>query len=114
MPLDRLEMECEAYQEDNIESLMDELKAVAFEILLLNPGSEYGDWEYQLIHNYHTEVIDVYGNDPEEVYSSLRNLWEDDYCDTASDLTRTFKEWAQIFCNEEVVAFYYDCVEKIT
>lgn len=36
---------------------MDDLKAAAFEYLLLNPGSEFGDWREGLIEQYPAEVV---------------------------------------------------------
>jgi hypothetical protein len=55
---------------------MNELKAAAFEFLLLNPGSEFGDWQQGLIEQYPTEVVDTLGSNPEEVYAELADLWE--------------------------------------
>lgn len=62
-------------------TLTAELKAAAFEYLLLNPGSEFGDWKQGLISDYPTEVVDALGNNPEEVYADLADLWESDYAD---------------------------------
>lgn len=47
-------------------TLTAELQDAAFEYLLLNPGSEFGDWKQGLISDYPTEVVDALGNNPEE------------------------------------------------
>lgn len=94
---------------------LDELKAAAFEVLHLNPGSEFGDWQSELINNYSAEVIDVYGGhaNPEDVFSGLSDLWQSEYKDVATGIERTFAQWAAIFCNEEARDFYYTCAELI-
>lgn len=91
--------------------LMQELKDAAFEVLLLNPGSDQGDWAQELVANYPTEVVDALGVSPESVYASLADMWSEDYYDTASDLEKSFSEWADAFCNEEAVSLYYALVE---
>ncbi len=92
---------------------LDELKHVAFEAILLNPGSEFDDWQQTLIYEYPSEVVDAYGYDPEDVEASLSDLWETPYEDTASGLEYTFETWAQCFCNEAAVQLYYDMIEKL-
>lgn len=91
--------------------LMDELKDAAFEYLLLNPGSEFGDWQQGLIEDYPTEVVDALGNDPADVYSSLADLWEDDYEDTKTGIEQSFSDWALTFATEQSVDIYYKLVE---
>lgn len=95
------------------EDALDELKAASFEALLLNPGSEFGDWQQTLIYEYPAEVADAYGCDPDDAVSSLSDLWETPYEDTASGLEYTFETWAQCFCNEAAVQMYYDFIEKL-
>lgn len=91
--------------------LMDELKDAAFEYLLLNPGSEFGDWQQGLIEDYPTEVVDALGNDPEDVYSSLADLWEKDYEDTKTGLEQRLCDWALAFATEQSVDIYCKLVE---
>lgn len=91
--------------------LMDELRDAAFEYLLLNPGSEFGDWQQGLIEDYPTEVVDALGNDPADVYSSLADLWEDDYEDTKTGIEQRFSDWALAFATEQSVNIYYELVE---
>jgi len=93
-------------------SLLDELKAAAFEYLLLNPGSEFGDWKQGLISDYPTEVVDALGNNPEEVYADLADLWESDYADPKTGIEQKYSEWAMSFANEYAVGIYYFLVEE--
>lgn len=92
-------------------SLMEELKDVAFEYLLLNPGSEFGDWQQGLISGCPTEVVDALGTDPETVYASLADIWESDYTDPKTGLEQKFSEWAMSFANEYAVGVYYFLVD---
>ena len=91
--------------------LRDQLKDSAFEYLLLNPGSEFGDWQQGLIENYPTEVVDALGNDPADVYSSLADLWEDDYEDPKTGIEQRLCDWALAFATEQSVDIYYKLVE---
>lgn len=90
---------------------IDELKEAAFEYLLLNPGSEFGDWQQSLISDYPTEVVDALGTDPEEVYAALADLWESDYYDPTTGIEQKYSEWAESFSNEASVGIYYYLVE---
>lgn len=90
---------------------MDELKAAAFEYLLLNPGSEFGDWQQGLIEQYPTEVVDALGSNPEEVYAELADLWESDYTDPKTGMEQKLSEWAMSFANEYSVGVYYFLVD---
>lgn len=100
----------------NIETdtLMDELRDAAFEYLLLNPGSEFGDWQNGLIQEYPTEVVDALGNNPNEVYSDLADLWEREYLDSKTGMEQKFSEWAMSFANEHAVGVYYFLVDACT
>lgn len=91
---------------------MDELREAAFEYLLLNPGSEFGDWQQGMIAGYPAEVVDALGADPEEVYASLADLWEDDYEDPNSGMCRPLKDWADYFATERSVKLYNMLVEE--
>ncbi|MBD5202912.1 MAG: hypothetical protein HDS81_06340 [Bacteroidales bacterium] len=90
---------------------MEELKAVAFEYLLLNPGSEFGDWQKGLIEEYPSEVIDALGSIPADVYAGLADLWESEYTDLKTGIYKDFHEWAECFANEQAVDIYYRLVE---
>lgn len=99
------------YFEGTPDPLMDELKDAAFEYLLLNPGSEFGDWQQGLIQEYPTEVVDALGTNPHEVYSDLADLWESDYLDPKTGTCQKFSEWAMSFANEYAVGIYYCLVD---
>lgn len=92
--------------------LLEELKAAAFEVLLLNPGCEQSDWAKILVEQYGTEVVDAYGTDPAEAYASLADLWESPYFDKNSRLEYDFKTWAEAFATDAAVQMYYDLTEK--
>ena len=91
---------------------IEELKAAAFEVLLLNPGCEQRDWADLLVEQYGTEVVDAYGKDPAEAYASLEDLWETPYLDEVSGLEYDFKTWAEAFSTDASVQMYYDLTEK--
>lgn len=91
---------------------IEELKAAAFEVLLLNPGCEQRDWADLLVEQYGTEVVDAYGKDPAEAYASLEDLWETPYLDEVSGLEYDFKTWAEAFSTDAAVQMYYDLTEK--
>ena len=93
------------------DTCMDELKAAAFESLLLNPGSDFDDWKHELIRNYSAELTDCYGGDPFEVYASISDLWESEYYDEASGLFMNYQDWALAFATEQSRDLYYTIVE---
>ena len=98
--------ELEPFSDECMYNSMAELKAVAFEYLLLNPGSEFGDWQNGLISDYPTEVVDALGNNPNEVFASISDLWESDYEDPKTGIEQKFSEWAMAFANEYAVGIY--------
>ncbi len=102
------------YPYNETEPLMDELKDAAFEYLLLNPGSEFGDWSKGLIEEYPAEVVDALGNTPNEVNADLADLWETDYTDPKTGIEQKFSEWAMSFANEHAVGIYYFLVDACT
>lgn len=91
-----------------------ELKSAAFEALLLNPGSERQDWIDNLVENYGIEVVDALGNDPNEVFADLADLWDDVYLDPASGIEKSYSDWAETLCNEQTVDLYYELIERET
>ncbi len=86
--------------------IMEDLKAAAFEVLLLNPGSDRGDWAQTLVEQYGDQVIDAYGENPQEVYHGLSDLWDAPYYDHNSGLEYDFSEWAAAFSTEQSVQLY--------
>lgn len=93
---------------------MDDLKAAAFEYLLLNPGTEFCDWQQGLISDYPTEVVDALSTNSEEVYADLADLWDSDYCDPKTGIEQKYSEWAISFANEYAVGVYYSLVDACT
>lgn len=87
---------------------LEELKAAAFEVLLLHPGIGQGDWSQILVEQYGTEVVDAYGSNPNEVFADLADLWQAPYYDGNSTLEYTFETWAQAFATEAAVRMYHD------
>lgn len=101
-----------AVSASNEDALLDELKAAAFEVLLLNPGSECADWQKILVEQYGDEVIDAFGTDPAQIYASLTDLWETPYLDERSGLEHTYAQWAEALQNEAAVQMYYDLTPR--
>lgn len=93
--------------------MLAELKEAAFEYLLTNPGTEFPDFQHDLVANYPTEVTDAYGDDPEEVYARLSDLWETEYHDPKTGIEQTFSEWALTFANDYAVGIYYYLIEAM-
>lgn len=109
----KMEMLMKAVTEANEpDDTLEELKAAAFEVLLLNPGCDQGDWTDILIEQYGTEVVDAYGNNPFEVYALLVDLWESPYFDKCSGLEYDFKTWAEALWTDAAVQMYYDLIDK--
>lgn len=102
------------FSDDRRCDCMNELKAAAFEYLLLNPGSEFGDWQKGLIADYPAEVVDALGCNPNEVYAGLADLWEKNYEDPKTGIEQKYSEWAMSFANEHAVGIYYFLVDACT
>lgn len=94
-------------REEQADETLAELKAAAFEALLLHPGSDRADWEQILVEQYGTEVVDAYGNNPPEVFARLDDLWKTPYYDPASRKEKTYRDWAASFATEAAVNTYY-------
>lgn len=104
---DLLMRSIEKAKQENDETL-DELKAAAFEVLLLHPGSSHDEWAAALVQQCGTELIDVYGRDPKKIYASIAELWHTSYRDENSGLEYKFETWAEAFATEASVQMYYD------
>ena len=104
----------EAIQEVNRrDEAMDELRAAAFEVLLLHPGSDYRSWSDILYEQYTMEVYDAFGEDENVIRPGIAKLWQEEYKDIASGLEYTYSEWAKVFATSEAVQMYYDMIEKL-
>ena len=100
-----------SYLNGQTDELLEELKVVAVEVLLQNPGTEKDVWEQTLVEDYSDEVVNAYGNNPFEVYSLLDDLWESLYYDPSSGKELDFADWASTFATDQSVQIYYDLVE---
>lgn len=95
-----------------IDEFMEDLKEAAWNVLHENPGSEFGDWQSELISQYPTEVVDALGTDPEDVYAQLADWWESmEYDDEATGICERFRDWAEYFATERSVELYDMLVE---
>lgn len=98
---------------EDIYNALEELKAAAFQTLLLHPGTtERQDWIDLLVEECGGEVVDAYGADLADVFPSLEDLWEDGYLDPATGIEKDFHEWASAFATDESVDLYYSLVEE--
>jgi hypothetical protein len=94
------------------DELLDELKASAFEALLLNPGCTLDTWAAILERQYGTELVDAFGTQPSKIRQSLMALWGKPYTDPASGISHTFEDWAKALVTEESVGMYYDLTKR--
>lgn len=95
--------------EEQEKNELEEIKLHAFEILRDNPGCEHCNWRDLLIEEYGKDLTDFYGS-PDDVYSSLEDLWESPYYDKKSKLEYDFKDWAEAFATDASVQMYYDLI----
>lgn len=62
-----------------LDELYAELKYCAYEVLVLHPGCGKVEWMDTLLHDYHTEVVDVYGWSEKMQEDGLSKLWYEEY-----------------------------------
>ena len=93
-------------------ALMEELKDVAFEVLILHYGVDKKGWINILCSQYKTEIVDVYGPDDRAARDGLSELWTTTYNDRYSGISRTFEEWSKVFATENDVRNYYEQNKK--
>lgn len=90
----------------------EELKEAAWNILHENPDTDLENWKMMLIEQYPTEVVDVLGTNPPEVFAELSDWWDGmGYDDGITDLCYTFRDWAEYFATERSVELYDLLVE---
>jgi hypothetical protein len=94
------------------DELLEELKASAFEVLLLNPGCTLDTWASILERQYGTELVDAFGTEPSKIRQSLMALWGKPYTDPVSGISRTFDHWARVLTTEESIGMYYDLTKR--
>ncbi|MBD5332226.1 MAG: hypothetical protein HDR97_00545 [Bacteroides sp.] len=89
-----------------------DLKDAAWNVLHDNPGYDFDEWSSTLVEQYPTEVVDVFGTNPVEVYAALAEMWDStDYEDLETGECHTFQEWAGYFATDESVELYDKLVE---
>lgn len=93
-------------------ALLEELKDVAFEVLILHYGVDKKGWINILCSQYKTEVVDVFGPDDCAARDGLSELWTTTYNDRYSGISRTFEEWSKAFVTEMDVQNYYERYKK--
>ena len=93
-------------------ALLEELKDVAFEVLILHYGVDKKGWINILCSQYKTEVVDVFGPDDCAARDGLSELWTTTYNDRYSGISRTFEEWSKAFATEMDVQNYYERYKK--
>lgn len=94
------------------DELLDELKASAFEALLLNPGCTLDTWVTILEKRYGMELVEAFGTEPSKIRQSIIALWDKPYTDPASGLRHTFGDWARALTTEESVGMYYELTTR--
>lgn len=88
----------EALMQDGKSALKEELMDAAFEVLQLHPGCDYDRWASLLCEQYGTEVVDVFGNDRDQINTGLSDLWCCAYKDSRTGMVYTFEEWSKRVC----------------
>lgn len=88
----------EALMQDGENALKEELMDAAFEVLQLHPGCDYDRWASLLCEQYGTEVVDVFGNDRDQINTGLSDLWHCAYRDDITGREYTFEEWSKRVC----------------
>lgn len=97
---------------DKEQAIDETLKRTAWNVLHDNPGCECQDWIDTLVNEYSSEVVDVFGDSPEDVFASLADWWDCmDYEDEGTGMCETFSDWAEYFATERSVELYDLLVE---
>ncbi len=89
-----------------------ELRAAAFETLLFFPGQTFDTWQKILLLEYTSEVVDVLGSNPEDVQEGLAELWDSEYEDECTGITKKYCEWAVLLKNQAMVDYYRKLVDE--
>ena len=93
-------------------SFTDELKRAAFEAIYKDGCHDCGDWIDTLVNCYSEEVMDALGNNPNEVYAELEDIWENvDYEDPRTGICLTYQNWAEYFAGELAHTIYDELVK---
>lgn len=92
--------------------VMDTLKKIAFDTLWRYGSKDCGDWINDLLACCPEEVVDALGNNPNEVYAELEDMWETvDYEDPRTGICLTYKNWAEYFAGEFAYTIYDELIK---
>ena len=79
-----------------------ELREGAWLLLHNEPGLDREEWKRELISQYPTEIVDTFGTDSAEAYTTMDDWWESEtYKDENTGLCETYQGWSLIFANEK-------------
>ena len=113
--LDKLRILFNAVQsiEEDEPDFFGEVKQCAWNVLHENPGIDMDEWIDLLMRQYPSEVVDAIGSHPAEAYASLSEMWDfDEYKDTETGESHTFREWARKFSSYSAVDRYDKLAEQ--
>ena len=71
-----------------------ELKDIAFKVVIENPGIKRPEWIDILMSEYPGEIIDAYGPTFSHVHTQLTMLWDSFYIDPITEDRNTFAQWS--------------------
>lgn len=95
------------------DSFMEELKRAAFNAIYKDGCDNCGDWIDTLVNCYSEEVVDALGNNPNEVYAELEDIWETmDYEDPRTGICLTYQNWAEYFTGEFAHTIYNKLIKS--
>lgn len=95
------------------EPFMDELKKAAFNAIYKDGCDNCGDWIDTLVNCYSEEVVDTLGNNPNEVYAELEDIWETmDYEDPRTGICLTYQNWAEYLTGEFAHTIYNELIKS--
>lgn len=77
------------------------LVEAGWNIIHENPGIEVEEWISELIRQYHHEVVDALGNNPPEVFDTLRDWWDyKEYTDPDTGDWNTLAGWSEYYVTD--------------
>ena len=85
----------DATEEKEAPDFIQELKEIAWSVLVENPGIKRTDWIDILIRQYPGEVIDAFGPNLHYTYNALSDLWDDNYECIALQEQMSYAQWSK-------------------
>lgn len=82
----------------------EEIKDVAFETIVLNPGCTYERWLDIMMEECMAEITDETGGG--DIGDLLSRLWLSHYVDSKMNKDMTIEEWAHHFSTKQDVELY--------